>query len=234
MELCNMAVSKLGFTMAIVFIWTTRMLGEFRSVERLHRDMHAIANLPEDAEVKHMLHYAGGDPGQEEYHIIALSRCTRLFIYLLVIIPKLLIVLILMFIGCRWLAATESFSDLILNALALEFVIGVDELVYENFAPVRMQEWVSGTQILHLKHTSNASSGSDADLWPYIKSIGYMALCFSWSFLYLNNLQQVIPSFPHDIHEHCGGWFRKYYQPSCAFGTMHPELCFPYGDQGGD
>ena len=27
----------------------------------------------------------------------------------------------LTYIGCRWLAATQSFGDLILNALALEF-----------------------------------------------------------------------------------------------------------------
>lgn len=34
---------------------------------------------------------------------------------------RIIVAMLLAYIGCRWLAATQSFGDLILNALALEF-----------------------------------------------------------------------------------------------------------------
>ena len=34
---------------------------------------------------------------------------------------RIIVAMLLTYIGCRWLAATQSFGDLILNALALEF-----------------------------------------------------------------------------------------------------------------
>lgn len=236
MELCNMAVSKLGFTMAIVFIWTTRMLGEFRSVERLHRDVHSITSLHKlvGASVSDMVYeykQTKNDETTTEYHVVALSWSSRLVIYIFVLVPKLLIVCILTFIGCRWLAATESFSDLILNALALEFVIGVDELIYENFAPQAMQDWVGNTKILHLakqKGADDADGDKKEVIWAYVRSMLYMSAAFGWSYMYLQHIQQVIPGFTHDVQAHCGGWFLAYYQPPCPFGS-DSESCFPYG-----
>jgi len=238
MELCNLAVSKFGFTMAIVFIWSTRMLGEFRSIERLHKDINCLQTLPAGKGFEEMLwekpkQDINDDDEEQQYEVVSLTTRARFFIYLTIIIPKLCIAGFLMFIGCRWLCATESFSDLILNALALEFVIGVDELVYQNFAPQRMQDLITNTKIAQITDIKKGAKDSVSDVvWPYIKSIFYMMLVFAWSYFYLGKLQQVIPGFTHDIQAHCGGWFTEHYKPSCAFGTQHPAKCFPYG--GGD
>lgn len=234
MALCNLAMSKMHFTVAIVFMWTARMLGEVRSIERLSRDIWAIPPLPNDAETADMLWEVKDDAGESEFRVIALSRLTRVSIYLLVIIPKLVIAAILMYIGCRWLAATESFSDLILNALALEFVIGTDELVYDNFAPQRMCQWLDVTKMQHVKTTASdisavAKEETSEIVKVYAKSILYMVACGAWAFYYLTKIQQVIPGFTHDIHEHCGGWFLKRYQPPCPFGEANPGKCFPFG-----
>ena len=42
---------------------------------------------------------------------------------------------VILFYGCRWLCYTVSLSDLLLNAVALEFVISVDDLIFEALAP---------------------------------------------------------------------------------------------------
>lgn len=224
MALCNLAVSKESFTFAILFIWTGRMLGEVRSIERLIRDIWHIKAMDSGSDmVKDVL----GDDGEvAETHIVGLTRCVRLALYMFVVIPKLLIAAILMFIGCRWLCATESFSDLILNALALEFVIGVDELVYDNFAPQAMKEWLEMTSICHYKGRAKTKEGQV--IVGYLRSMMYLALSLIWAWCYLKYIQQVIPGFQNDIQPHCDGWFLKKYEPICLPG-QDAATCFPYG-----
>ncbi|KAJ1483626.1 hypothetical protein T484DRAFT_1799708 [Baffinella frigidus] len=48
---------------------------------------------------------------------------------------RLGVALTLMHAGTMFLAATISLSDLLLNAVALEFVLSVDELLFEALAP---------------------------------------------------------------------------------------------------
>lgn len=207
------------------------MLGELRSVERLARNLHGIASLPRGGKAKDMVLESNNDAGDQD-HLVALTCLARTAIYILVVIPKFAIAIVLLLIGCSWLAATESFSDLILNALALEFVIGVDELVYDNFAPQCMQDRISITKIVH-PHKPSGADKTDAEerVWAYSKSLFYMAMCFFWAYFYLNKFQQVIPGFTHDIQEHCGGWFAKDYQPICDFSKTDPAECFPFGEQ---
>ena len=53
--------------------------------------------------------------------IVAVNRTARILVTIFVLLPKIAVAVMLTYIGCRWLAATQSFGDLILNALALEF-----------------------------------------------------------------------------------------------------------------
>jgi len=41
----------------------------------------------------------------------------------LVLLPRLLMSGVLLWLGCRWLLATPNFADLVLNAVALEFIL---------------------------------------------------------------------------------------------------------------
>jgi len=57
-----------------------------------------------------------------------------------IFIPKFVICLFLTTTGCLWLLSTESIGDLILNSLALAFVVQVDELIAQVFFPVAYLE----------------------------------------------------------------------------------------------
>jgi hypothetical protein len=231
MELCNMAVSKVGFTFAIVFLWSGRMIGEVRTVERLHRDVHSIEKLPPTKKASDMVEEIRNDAGEDEYHIVHLATWTRVLIYVLVIIPKCLIACILMFIGCRWLAATESFADLILNALALEFVIDIDEFMYEKFAPEVMRERTGKFSITHVRPAILADGEDIGDIKAYLRSLGYLLVAGVWSIAYMKKFQQVLPGFDGDVNAHCGGWFSDLYKPICP-PFSDPNTCFPYGGSG--
>jgi len=228
MALCNLAMSKVSFTMAVVFMWIARMLGELRETERLARDVWKIKALGSKP-YSEMIMDKRSEEG-DQYYVVALSTSGRIFVFLLVIIPKFLITFCLTCIGCRWLCATESFSDLILNALALDFIIGVDEIVYANFAPQHLSEFLESAKMTHEQSEELTSNHESNVICAYVKSVLLMISCMAVSYLYLNNFQQVIPSFPHDIAPHCVGWFDKYYSPFCWFYTEDPmKSCFPYG-----
>ena len=43
---------------------------------------------------------------------------------------------------------TISVQELLLNAVALEFVLNIDELVYESCSPLRLKQLVDGLEAL--------------------------------------------------------------------------------------
>lgn len=234
MELCNLAMSKIVFTLAIMFMWTARMVGELRSIERLGRDVYTVRGLKDKETFENMMVEQKDDPDDDEpsqYHVVALTKPVRASIFLTVIVPKFLIAVLLLYIGCQWLCATESFSDLILNALALEFVIAVDELMYDVFAPAVLQDWVNRVKFIHFVEAPSKDSKNAAAIHAYIRSIVYILGCCAWAYFYLFHFQQVIPSFKQDIHIHCGGWFEKHYESMCPPGMKDNSECFPFGEK---
>lgn len=143
-DLCGAVLTKGVFLGVILFLWIGRMLGEFKTCVRLHGDMHALPNAPSGTTIQQLI-----VEREEEFHIIALTCSMRLLLFMLVIIPKIFICIILGLIGLQWLTATESFEDLILNALALEFVIGIDEQILEFFLPKRCTTNVEATKFAY-------------------------------------------------------------------------------------
>merc|ERR1712107_68861 len=69
-------------------------------------------------------------------YITALTRTTRWLLYVLVCIPKLLISVYLLSLGCEWLSTTTNFEALVMNCVAMEFVLHIDELLFIAFLPM--------------------------------------------------------------------------------------------------
>ncbi|CAL1131456.1 unnamed protein product [Cladocopium goreaui] len=221
MELCNMAVSKLSFSAGIVFLWSARMLNEVRDSWQLAHDLFAIESLPLDAKPHDMLHEVKDDSGETLHvEIVAVNRMARFLMTVFVLLPKIIVAMLLAYIGCRWLAATQSFGDLILNALALEFVIGIDDLMYEAFTPLDVRQFIEQTKFAHLPKADHRAH-SDETIAELLRSTVLLVGIVIWAFVYLNYLQQVLPNFPHDIREHCSNRFYSHYE----------ELCCPTRDE---
>lgn len=56
-----------------------------------------------------------------------------------IVLTQLCICLLLLFSGCAWLAATESQDELLLNSVALSYVMEVDELLYSIVVPRKVR-----------------------------------------------------------------------------------------------
>merc|ERR1719217_1496117 len=83
--------------------------------------------------------------------IVRLVLSVRWGLYLFLILPKLIISVSLLLLGSMWLTATEDFADLILNAVALEFIILVDEVIFDAMFPVALKKHLEGVKLwVHL------------------------------------------------------------------------------------
>merc|ERR1719379_661323 len=103
------------------------MIDEIRKNERLYRKIHQIHLCDDPAEM--IVHH------DDTNVIVHLTRSIRTGLDVALIIPKVIIVTCLTIVGTVWLAATNSFSDLLLNAIALEFVIVIDEVLFNAILP---------------------------------------------------------------------------------------------------
>jgi len=230
-KLCNMAIDKNAlFGICVIFVWAGRMLGELRTIDKLLRDIWKVAKLPPGMPVSDMVEEVRNPETRkiELFQLRHLNCITRTLIYILVIIPKLIIAVVLMFIGCRWLAAAVKRTDLILNALSLEFVIGIDEHILDKFAPQRLKERVRAFEIIHRVSPLNESPTSKRKVMSsYGRSLLYLCLGCLWSWVYMMHLQQVVPGFNYDVRMHCAEQDRLF-EPLCL-PFDDPDKCFPFG-----
>merc|ERR1712059_195729 len=63
-----------------------------------------------------------------------------------VILFRIVIAIALLICGLKFLSYTIEIPELLLNAVALEFVLNVDELIFESLAPFRACSFVENLQ----------------------------------------------------------------------------------------
>mmetsp|Transcript_27008 Transcript_27008/g.57503 ORF Transcript_27008/g.57503 Transcript_27008/m.57503 type:complete len:303 (+) Transcript_27008:252-1160(+) len=228
--LCQMTLSKHGFIFAILFLWGVTCITEVRDLQRTIQNFWALPDLPEGEPASEMVNEVGtkreDDDVQEVHELICLSQNARRTLNVLIFVPKLVIVVVLTYVGCVWLTATQSFADLILNALALEFVIQIDEALYEYFFPKANREAIGLMQLaIEVKEDEDADP-DNAILASYARSVVYIGGLLIFVELYLNYLQPVLPNFMHDIAEVCVPYLEETFVPHCA---PFSSGCFQFG-----
>ena len=124
--------------MLAMFVWVTSMATELR---RTGHDMGLVVlSLPRSDEMKYELRHG-------RYIITGVKAVQKVLAVVMVILPRALIAVFLLWYGLIYLAGTINIDDLLLNAVALEFVKNVDELLFEALVPRRMAAMVSNMAI---------------------------------------------------------------------------------------
>ena len=81
---------------------------------------------------------------------MSFSRCAVGCLHMFVVLPRLFIACTLFFAGTRFLLFTSSLSELILNAIALGFILEIDEVLFA-FLPQTTRSALRGTSGLEMK-----------------------------------------------------------------------------------
>lgn len=225
-ELCQIGMSSPFFYCTVVFLWVLLIIREFRTTERLARDLITMPVCQYSSDMCREV--------DEKVQVVALTALTKVLIFLVVIIPKIVICSTLMWLGCQWLTATNSFTDLVMNSIAMEFVTGIDEALYETLLPVAHRQQVSDINFVLYKPKPTGSS-RNKEFSAFKRSFTYLCLAIIIVFLYKMMGQTVLPPHLSDLKMACREMILEQSTILCEApfwtGAIGLEGCFPYGKQ---
>jgi len=72
-------------------------------------------------------------PGMPQWNLHSMPRLYKVWTTLIAAIPKFLIVLFLAYQGGVFIALCETVDDIVLNTLAVNFIVDIDEILYTSF-----------------------------------------------------------------------------------------------------
>lgn len=225
-KLCNIALSHYSITFALLFLWIcTNMREFFTTLERFAR-IWSFPRLPAGCGTEYMVRDIYETPSKE-FWCICLNLPTKVFLNFFNYLPKMLIAIILAFMGSVWLLSAESFVDLILNSLALEFVTLVDELLASTFFPTCFT--TDCLAPFRYKYKKPAGRNTEEGETSYRVSLYWcaflkcgLALGIVWAII---ANQQVIPGYEYDLASSCSKFFEEQW-PWCS---PFQKDCFPVG-----
>eukprot|EP00930_Biecheleria_cincta_P020072 TRINITY_DN15169_c0_g1_i7.p1 TRINITY_DN15169_c0_g1~~TRINITY_DN15169_c0_g1_i7.p1 ORF type:complete len:925 (+),score=119.71 TRINITY_DN15169_c0_g1_i7:61-2835(+) len=79
---------------------------------------------------------------------LAMSNVRKTMVVMFLVIPKLVVAILLGVVGARFLGVTSNMTDLLLNAMALTFVLDIDDILFFLLAPRRVQSLVRNLEPL--------------------------------------------------------------------------------------
>eukprot|EP00929_Paragymnodinium_shiwhaense_P080784 TRINITY_DN42149_c0_g1_i1.p1 TRINITY_DN42149_c0_g1~~TRINITY_DN42149_c0_g1_i1.p1 ORF type:complete len:425 (+),score=87.85 TRINITY_DN42149_c0_g1_i1:144-1418(+) len=191
--LCQIAVVNMKFFYLTLFLWVLSMTKEFRTTCELFSLIWQVPRCSLGADMLRQLR-------DDKVSVVALTQPVRITLLAVVVLPKFLICFALLWLGCQWLAATDAFEDLVMNAVAMEFVTHIDELLYEVLLPASYRSQVSGINFAVPVKKADHEREKFVSMYAYRTSVIYIIFACFWVIFYGEVLQNVLP-FPKDLRD---------------------------------
>lgn len=197
---CRIPFSEPPFFYSILFIWSLTAAAEIKKAWLLFTRLILYTdNAPDMGNATDE-----GDDGEEV--IRRLTIPVKVIICVIILIPRVIIAVVLLWLGCRWLTATNDFADLLLNAVALEFILLLKELLYHTLVPGRNKHDLSMTKI-SVEHEAGPPNCCD-----FLGAFAWFFITLAWVIVYAWYLQTVLPGYNFDVHTPCTSWKAERYK----------------------
>ena len=132
-----------GFLFLIVFLWGLASVAEFRSILVWWNVMLALPSCS----INDCLSESWETGDEEcELEILGISQKIRVLTILLNLLPRSILQCCIFIVGIQYLLSVRNISDLILNSLALTFLVTVDEMLFAAFAGEQNAAWIQATK----------------------------------------------------------------------------------------
>merc|ERR1712151_1098957 len=124
-----------------------------------------------------------------------------------------------------------GFADMTLNAMALEFVKDIDEILYQSILPRQLKHDIAETNVFKIEK-QKTKADLDASEWKGYKRtvlwIGFMVIFLA---VYGAVVQNVLPFDLVELKEHCREQVLESQTPVCTHMTWMggSQTCYPYG-----
>jgi len=166
---------------------------------------------------------------KDQVRIERLAPCVRLTVYSFILIPKLVICFFLLATGTLYLAGTDNFADLVLNAVALQFVLNIDNWLFEAVFPKSIKDQMGNCVLVKPREPSSQAGHLATSVIYYAVILGGVAL-------YLTPFGQtipffgIIPGYNHDAK--CPIYWAEQRGRECPiWNGLRGTECFPFGPQ---
>jgi len=191
-SVCQIPLAHVEYIFAILLIWTLTCAASLRKA--VEHTVQLMIITPTVSRVfDHNLDMGG------EVVIEGLTCGMKLTVATLCLLPQFIAVMALNFLGCRWLLATNDLGEVLLNGLALEFLLVLKTLLYEALTSKRNKHMTENTKILPLSHGDaslmTCMSANGALIWALVSVV--------WVYLYIYYVQSVLPGYLWDVAHVC-------------------------------
>merc|ERR1719469_877786 len=157
--------------------------------------IRVVWSTPSVASMADSLEFAEGD--DDVATIVGMTAPLKAAVMLLVLLPRMGVVITLLWMGSRWLLSTFSFEGFLLSVVGLEFIVHLKALLYETLAPRRNKHETENTLLLPLRKREGPSVA--AYLGAFLWGIG----AIGWALAYMYVFQNVLPDYKWDIQTVC-------------------------------
>jgi len=227
---CNIPFSQLNFFVLILFVWsvtcmrsiqqcfekfttliifaeTKESMGDsmvFWSLADFSEDDLSVdgtrPSSPRDNKVPAPEHKAEQIAALPIQVITGLTLRVKMFFVFCIFIPELLTTAYILWLGSRWLTATNDFGNIVSNAVALEFTLQLKCLLFYALASERNKRDLAFTGIAPPWGREAAGYG------VYFSTMYWIVLSVIWVYMYVFHFQQVLPDYRWDVHQVCTPW----------------------------
>lgn len=200
--LCQVPLSQPILFMVLLSIWSSCVLIDFRETVTYSMIWYSLPR-PEDVGCSRPVSVKRDQDGG---HVLeAASTRVKVQVFTLVLIPKAAIALVLWWLGARWLTATPSFENLVLNAVALAFITDLDEIIYRALAADEVKAATTST-CMRIPIEEKGAMEPRLTFQGCRAMVGWTLLNVLLPILYLLYFQTVIPNYDWDLLRPCTGW----------------------------
>lgn len=208
-SVCQLPLSQPSFCLGVLLIWTFLCAAEMRGVMGMGAGL--LIQTPTIASMADSCRETP-ESGDEAVLVEGLTVGVKALIAVCILIPRLVASCVLLWLGCRWLVGTLSFSDVMQNVVTLGFVLLLKNIFYTTMAPHHNKLETRNTLILPQAKKENPSAVVllGAFFWGILSIV--------WVILYVEVLQQVLPEYNWDVHDAC-----KQYLLNVEAGTAAAE-----------
>jgi hypothetical protein len=199
-SICQFPISQPWFLGLMLVTWTICCVGDLR--ENLLILDRLVLKTETASSMKEALSKADDS---DEQVVVKLTNPVKAFITVMVVLPRIFITAILLWLGCRWLLATNDFQNLVCNAVAMEFILCLKEMLYKAMVPGRSKRDVQRIKL------SIAAEGSEPTPVAFLGSFAWAFMSVAWVYLYIFHFQAVLPYYQWDVQKPCLQYMKENY-----------------------
>jgi hypothetical protein len=192
--ICSIPMSFPIFVFSVVLLWSMTIWMHIRGI--LESSVRLVLGLQTTSwGTKTIIKI---DRENDSAAAFSMTWMLKVVIIVFVQLPRLAVHLVLLWLGSRWLFATKGYGNLLLNAVALEFILTLSSTFYATLVPYRQKALVARTTI------------------PTTPMHGMLTVftgvaCVFYAVWYVFYFEDVLPDFKWDLAKVCHSYLEVEY-----------------------